>query len=161
MNSGLLGVARGRLYAAPVADGDIRDRDWFAGRLADGATMTAIAAEAGVSRQTAHTWRGRHGLDSPNTKTRPTPARLQRLYDRYGSSARVATELGVSTDTARRWLIAAGVELAAAGRPAARLDLDDIRRRRAAGATLTELAADAGVSLETLRRHLAEPDDEH
>src|SRR5215213_2917694 len=135
-------VAAGPLYAAAVADG---------------ATVTAIAADAGVSRQTAHTWIGRHGLDSPNTKTRPTPARLQRLYDRHGSSARVATDLGVSTDTARRWLIAAGVELATAGRPAAHLDVDDLRRRRAAGATLNELAADAGVSLETLRRHLAEP----
>jgi hypothetical protein len=153
---GLVMAAVGPLYAAPVADGDIRDRDWFAARLADGATVTGIAAEAGVSRQTAHTWQSRHGLDSPNAKTRPTPARLQRLYDRYGSSARVATEIGVSTDTARRWLIAAGVELAPVGRPAAHLDVDALRSRRAAGATLNELAAEAGVSVETLRRHLAE-----
>ena len=38
-----------------------------------------------------------------------------------------------------------------------RLDVDALRRRRAAGTTLNELGAEAGVSVETLRRHLAEP----
>ena len=62
----------------------------------------------------------------------------------------------MSKDTARRWLIAAGVELAAAGGPRSQLDVEALRHRRHAGATLSELAAESGVSLETLRRHLAE-----
>src|SRR5215212_5099373 len=129
----LLSMLKRRLYAQRMGVGDIRNRDWVAAQLDDGATVTAIARDAGVSRQTARTWLARHRLDPiDRAKTRPTPARLTTLYQRYGSTTRVAAELGVSTDTARRWLIDAGVELAPAGRPRLQLDVEALRSRRRA-----------------------------
>lgn len=119
-----------------------------------GRTVTAIAAAAGVSRQTAHTWMAPHGLAVEPGPVRPTPAALRRLYAAESSTAAVARRLDVSDDTARRWLLAAGAELPAAGRPRARLDIAELRARRAEGATWRELADDAGVTVTTLRRRL-------
>ena len=45
----LLFTLKRRLYAHRMGVGDIRNRDWVAAQLADGATVTAIAHDAGVS----------------------------------------------------------------------------------------------------------------
>jgi transposase-like protein len=134
---------------------DIRSRQWVADRLAAGETVTAIAAAAGVSRQTAHTWIDRHGLHAtPKAKPRPPDGELLTLYGQHGSAAAVATVLGVSPDTARRWIIAAGGDLPPAGRRPASIDPAQLRRRRDDGATLAELSTEFGVSTETIRRRL-------
>jgi hypothetical protein len=141
-------------YARSVTGGDIRNRDWVAALLASQTTITAIAEAAEVSRQTARTWIVRHGLGKEPARTRPSPARLARLYDRHRATTRVAEDLGVSSDTARRWLIDAGIDLASAGRPRVVLDLEVLRVRQQSGETLRALAAEAGVSAQTLRRRL-------
>lgn len=137
----------------------IRDRAWVARQLAADASVTALAKQAGVSRQSAHTWLARHGLHGkPQAKRRPGPARLRTLYLRHGTVANVAKVLDVAPGTAHRWLIDAGVPLAAQRAPR-RLhrpdDLAELHRRRTAGATHAELAAQFGVSPSTIRRRLA------
>lgn len=148
---------RAGFYASGVIEASIRDREWVAAQIAEGTSVTALAEAAGVSRQTVYTWLARHGLDVGNTKARPSPDDLRSLYAEHGSVRRVAEHLDVGADTARRWLIDAKVELASVGRPASTLDLDELRRRRAAGASFAELAAGTGVDPETVRRHLADP----
>jgi transposase-like protein len=134
---------------------DIRKRAWLAERLGAGVTVTEIAAEAGVSRQTAHTWLHRHQLESvPKAKPRPMRDDLLALYALHGSAAGVADELGVGRDTARRWLIAAGADLGGVGRRPASLDVTVLLRRREEGASVVELAAEFGVAPETIRRRL-------
>ena len=146
------------LYADTPMDSPIRDRAWVAARLDAGETVTAIAAAARVSRQTAHTWIKRHGLHGhPQAKPRPSKRELAALYKRHRSAAKVAEELEVAPGTAHRWLIEAGVALPAPGPPRRTLDLAAARRRRAAGATYAELAAEFGVSPETIRSRLTGP----
>ena len=131
---------------------EISDRRWVQAQLEDGATVTAIADTASVSRQTAYTWIARHGLE-PNspTKPRPTAPELANLYRQLGSAGRVGDRLGVSRDTAQRWLHAAGVDLTAG------IDVDvDAARRRAEGATVRQIADEQNVAAETIRRRLAE-----
>lgn len=91
---------------------DIADRAWVAARIEAGATVTSIAAAAAVTRQTAYTWIARHRLEvEPRRKPRPEPQRLAAMYDEHRSARLVGEILDVSTDTARRWLHEAGVEL--------------------------------------------------
>ncbi len=148
------------LRSCVVASALIRDRAWVARRLEAGATVTAIAKEAGVSAQTAHTWLSRHGLHGqPRAKSRPTRKQLHTLYRQQGTIAGVAEVLDVAPGTAHRWLVDAGVELAAPGarrRLHRSSDLTLLTRWRAGGATLAELAEQFGVSSETIRRRLAE-----
>lgn len=148
------------LRSPSVSPGElISDRAWVAQRLGAGVSVSAIAKEAGVSRQTAHTWLARHGLrGQPQAKRRPGPTRLATLYQRHGSIAAVARALDVAPGTAHRWLIDAGVQLAAQRGPRRMRrpgDVARLRRRRAAGATVAELAAEFGVSQSTIRRRLA------
>lgn len=152
--SGVVRSLRSLVVAAPL----IRDRAWVVSRLDAGATVTAIAKEAGVSRQTAQTWLARHGVRGrPVAKRRPSATRLRALYAEHGTITAVAQVLDVAPSTAHRWLIDAGARLAAQG-PNRRLqrpsDLAELRHRRAAGATLDELAAHFGVSRSTIRRRL-------
>lgn len=144
----------------PVADSPIRDRTWVADRLADGATVTAIAQEAGVSRQTAQAWLARHGLRVPaRAKPRPPVSRLRALYERHGNVAAVAEALAVAPSTAHRWLIDAGIQFPGPGRKRRLADsreLTELRHRRKAGATHRELAEQFGVSVSTVRRRLEE-----
>ena len=139
-----------------MGSGDIRDRDWVEAQLAAGLTVVDLAAAAEVSRPTATNWIARHGLKAPTrTKPRPTDAQLAALYRRAGSVAGVAAELEVTPQTAHRWLHAAGVELA--GRHGRRrLDDAAIRRDRAAGVTIAELAKKHGVAQSTILRRLKE-----
>ena len=138
----------------------IEDRAWVAEQLASGATVTAIARDAGVSRQTAHTWVQRHGLAEPKAGTdRPTPARLRALYRRHRSVSGVGDELGVTPSTAHRWLIAAGVEVAGRGKPRrARPSHDELRRLRAELGGSRALGEHLGVDGRTIRRWLADSD---
>lgn len=157
------GVTAAGFYArAAMAVPSVRDRSWVEGRLRQGATVTEIAADAAVSRQTAHTWLSRHGLHPPpRAKPRPSPARLRALYRRHESASSVAEVLEVSAGTAHRWLLDAAVKMAPAGRPRrprADVDVARLRRRRAGGATLKELAEEFGVSPETVRRRLDDTD---
>jgi transposase-like protein len=138
---------------------DIRSRDWAAKQLAAGERVTDIASRAGVSRQTVYTWISRHGLHAtPRAKQRPAGGELLGLYRTHGSAAAVAQVIDVSPDTARRWIIAAGGDLAPAGRRRAPIDVASLRTRRDDGATIAELAAELGVSSETVRRRLHEDD---
>jgi len=144
------------IYPGLMGAGSIHDRAWVAARLANGETVTAIARDAGVSRQTAHAWIARHRLSrTPTVKARPSRLVLARLYREHRSVAKTAAMLEVSAETARRWLIDAGIDLAQPGRPSVTIDkVAELRRRRAAGATYQALAAEYGVPLETLRRRL-------
>ncbi|CAN5853019.1 MAG: hypothetical protein ACR2HP_08685 [Ilumatobacteraceae bacterium] len=138
-----------------MGDRSISDREWVASRLGAGATITELAGEAGVSRQTAHTWLARHGMRGlSKAKERPPDSRLRELYEEHRTINAVAQIIGVATGTAHRWLIDAGVELASPGRAKRELDVAALRARRASGATFNELAADCGVSSETIRRRL-------
>ncbi len=132
---------------------DIADRRWVQDRLDAGATVTALAADAKVSRQTVYTWLSRHGL-TPNSpvKPRPEPDVLAALYATHRSARLVAEQLGVSRDTAQRWLHAAGVTLDVS----VEVDVEDARRRRGEGATLQQIAAEQGVAAETIRRRIDE-----
>ena len=97
----------------------IRDPRWVSDRLASGCSVGMIAREAGVSRQTAHTWIARHGLPA-RTRPRPAAHQLHALYEAQGSVAGVAHELGdLPLATVHRWLAAAGVVLRRRGAPAA------------------------------------------
>jgi transposase-like protein len=96
----------------------IRDRAWVQARLNEGATVVALAAAAGVSRQTASTWLRRHRLQvAPRRHVRPAPATLNQLYQAHGSVVAVATSLCVAPATAHRWLIDADVTLRPPGGP--------------------------------------------
>ena len=94
----------------------IRDAEWVGARLVAGDTVTEIAAAAGVSRQTAHTWIHRHRLPA-RTRRRPSDNSLRDLYTTCGSIVSVAAQLDAPTATVHRWLIAAGVELRRPGAP--------------------------------------------
>ena len=91
---------------------DIADRAWISSRIEACETVTSIASEAAVTRQTAYTWIARHRLEvAPRRKPRPDPDRLAAMYDEHRSTRLVGEELDVSTETARRRLHEAGVEL--------------------------------------------------
>ncbi len=87
----------------------------------------------------------------------PPDPRLRELYDRTQSVPATARELGVAYETARRWLLAAGVELRAKGRPskaAAMLSITEITRRYAAGEGIAVIGHSFGVSPTTVRKRL-------
>lgn len=136
---------------------DVRDRDWVAGRLDAGDTITSIAEQSGVSRQTASTWVGRHGLSpTAHHDSRPTPEQLAADYERVGSLRPLAAEYDISHTALRTWLFQAGVEMAepsvSGGRHRADLDADEIRKLRADGWTWKKIADHFGVAYETVRR---------
>jgi predicted ArsR family transcriptional regulator len=88
---------------------------------------------------------------------RPSPAQLRSLYRTAGSVPAVAEELGVAYETARQWLLEAGVELKRKGRPspkAASLDPTELVDRYRAGGSLAAIGHDLGVSPTTIRKRL-------
>src|SRR5262245_4210925 len=90
---------------------------------------------------------------------RPTPRELQRLYRRLGSVPACASELGVAFETARRWLLAADVDLKPKGRPsaaAAKLKTSLLIRRYEQGESIASIGATLGVSPTTVRKRLLE-----
>lgn len=136
---------------------DVRDRDWVAARLDAGDTITAIAEQAGVSRQTASTWVGRHGLSTTTRHdSRPSPEQLASDYQRVGSIRPLAAEYEISPAAMRTWLFQAGVEMAepsvSGGRRRADIDVDEIHRLREEDWTWQKIADHFGVAYETVRR---------
>ena len=79
--------------------------------------------------------------------------------DRLPPTRALATELGVAYETARQWLLAAGIELRPKGRPstrAAELDIRQITARYKRGESIATLGKDLGVSPTTVRSRLLE-----
>lgn len=141
----------------------IEDREWVAQRLNEGGSVTAIADLAGVSRQTAHTWVRRHGLTpNPRGRQRPSPAQLQADYEEAGSVSELASRYGIPRGTVQMWLRESGADTSAGrqrtGRPAVAIDTDAVSARRERGDTWHAIAADLGVSVQTLRRRLSPPE---
>ncbi len=88
---------------------------------------------------------------------RPSSAELKSLYRTTGSVPAVAAELGVAYETARQWLLEAGVKLKAKGRPsvrAASLDQPTLIERYAGGESIASIGHDLGVSPTTVRNRL-------
>ncbi|HWL44578.1 MAG TPA: hypothetical protein VNQ73_16680 [Ilumatobacter sp.] len=138
----------------------IEDRDWCEARLAAGDTVAALGTAAGVSRQTANAWLKRHGLQaSRGQRPRPAPEQMASDYERTRSMRRLADEYGISPAVMRTWLFEAGIEpLGTAGRPrVATIDPELVVKRRQRGDTWAAIAADLGVSVDTLRRRVADP----
>jgi hypothetical protein len=94
-----------------------------------------------------------------NVSQRPATRVLASSYRRLGSVPAVADELGVAFETARRWLIAADVELQPKGRPsksASRLNPAVLATRYKAGESIATIGAACGVSPATVRARLIE-----
>lgn len=123
----------------------INDKQWLAAQLDARVPVRDIANAAGVSRQTVYAWIKRHRL----ARTRPTDDEVAAAYEQCRTTAELGAHFEVSAETARRWLIAAGID-----RRRARLDVDEVRRKRSAGATIAQLADEYGVGNDTIRRRL-------
>src|SRR5262249_53715805 len=137
----------------PITSGrTLRDRGWVEARLAGGAKIGEIARECEVSTATVRSWLRRHRLELPSQ--RPTPKRLAEQYRALGSVNALAVDLAVAPETARRWLIDAGIELRPPGRPRGRrsidVDVGDLRRRRAEGESLRTIAQAVGIDWRTV-----------
>jgi hypothetical protein len=88
---------------------------------------------------------------------RPSSTELKTMYGTVGSVPAVAAELGVAYETARQWLLEAGVEMKAKGRPSARaasLDEAALVERYNAGESIATIGHDLGVSPTTVRKRL-------
>jgi hypothetical protein len=88
---------------------------------------------------------------------RPSSTELKTMYRTVGSVPTVAAELGVAYETARQWLLEAGVEMKAKGRPSARaasLDEAALVERYNAGESIATIGHDLGVSPTTVRKRL-------
>lgn len=119
--------------------------------LKSGRTPREIADEAGCSENTVRDQMARCGL----LATKGAPSGIDEDYSKLGSITAVAELHGVSFATARRWLLSTGVKLHEAHRPQDReLDLEKAARRYASGETLAAIAAEADVSINTLKRRL-------
>jgi len=129
----------------------IDSREWLVAKLDSSATISEIATAAGVSRQSVYKWIERHDLPiGPRQKLRPSPEELATLYNECRSTKGLGEQLGIAKETARRWLVDAGIERGWD------LDLDanEVRRKRRDGATIAELAAEYRVGIDTIRRRL-------
>jgi uncharacterized protein (DUF433 family) len=90
---------------------------------------------------------------------RPTKRQLAASYHRLGSVPALAIELGVAFETARRWLVDAGVQLQQKGRPSARareLNTRALAKRYKAGESIATIGSAYGVSPATVRARLIE-----
>jgi transposase-like protein len=130
--------------------GGIGDKAWLTSQLDRGVPIRRIALVAGVSRPTVYAWIERHEIiRTPDTRVRPSPVELALAYDRCRTTRELGERFDVSPETARRWLIAAGI-----ARRRARVDVEELRRKRAAGATVAQLATEYRVGNDTVRRRL-------
>jgi transposase-like protein len=88
---------------------------------------------------------------------RPDNSELGAMYRESGSVPAVAAKLGVAFETARRWLLEAGVELRPKGRPSAtadRLNPTELAARYQSGESIAQLGRRYGVSPATIRSRL-------
>ena len=116
-----------------------------------GRTPKETAAAVGCSENTVRDQLARHGL----LDVEGTPKSLVRDYAKHGSITAVANTHDVSFSTARRWLLAAGVEINDAHRPTnAGLDVGRAAARYETGESLAAIAAEAGIGVNTLKRRL-------
>jgi len=116
-----------------------------------GRTPKETAAAAGCSENTVRDQLARHGL----LDIGGAPKSLVRDYAKHGSITAVADIHGVSFSTARRWLLAAGVEINEAHRPThTGLDVGRAAARYETGESLAAIAAEAGIGVNTLKRRL-------
>jgi transposase-like protein len=79
------------------------------------------------------------------------------MYERAETVTGVAVELNVAFETARRWLLAAGVQLLPKGRPSAsarQLDVGELAKRYSTGESIAQLGRRYGVSPATVRSRL-------
>ena len=89
----------------------------------------------------------------------PAKGALASSYRRLGSVPAVAREFGVAFETARRGLLAAGIELRPKGLPsesADRLKLTIITKRYESGDSIATIGTEFGVSPATVRARLIE-----
>jgi transposase-like protein len=76
-------------------------------------------------------------------------------YDRTRSIRALAGEYGISPAVMRTWLFEAGIDpLGIPGRPRVEVDVGLVRERRGRGDTWSQIAADLGVGVDTLRRRV-------
>ena len=116
-----------------------------------GRTPKETAASVGCSENTVRDQLARHGL----LDIGGAPKSLVRDYTKHGSITAVAGLHGVSFSTARRWLLAAGVEINEAHRPTnTGLDVGRAAARYDGGESLATIADDAGIGVNTLKRRL-------
>ena len=116
-----------------------------------GRTPKETAASVGCSENTVRDQLARHGL----LDIGGAPKSLVRDYANHGSITAVAGIHGVSFSTARRWLLAAGVEINEAHRPTSTgLDVGRAAARYERGESLATIANDAGIGVNTLKRRL-------
>jgi transposase-like protein len=90
---------------------------------------------------------------------RPTARELASIYRRAGSVTGVAAQLGVAYETARRWLVDAGVTLRTRGRPSPGADaapVDEIVERYRKGESFAAIASLLDVSPNTVRNRVIE-----
>lgn len=139
----------------------IDDRDWCAQRLGAGDTVAAIGAAAGVSRQTASVWLKRHQLQANHRpRVRPSVEQMSADYDRTRSIRTLAGEYRISPAVMRTWLFEAGIDpLGTPGRPRIEVDVGLVRERRGRGDTWSQIAADLGIGVDTLRRRVDDAAD--
>ena len=116
-----------------------------------GRTPKETAASVGCSENTVRDQLARHGL----LDIGGAPKSLVRDYAKHGSITAVADLHGVAFSTARRWLLAAGVEINDAHRPTnAGLDVERAAVRYEGGESLATIAGDSGIGVNTLKRRL-------
>ena len=116
-----------------------------------GRTPKETAAAVGCSENTVRDQLARHGLLDIDG----APKSLVRDYTKRGSITAVADIHGVSFSTARRWLLAAGVEINDAHRPTnTGLDVGRAALRYEGGESLAAIAGEAGIGVNTLKRRL-------
>jgi transposase-like protein len=87
----------------------------------------------------------------------PSKREVAAAYRRLGSIPALAASYGVAFETARRWLIDAGIERQPKGRPssnAQRLDNGELERRYRDGQSIASLGRRFGVSPATVRSRL-------
>ena len=116
-----------------------------------GRTPKETAAAVGCSENTVRDQLARHGL----LDIGGAPKSLARDYAKQGSITGVAELHAVSFSTARRWLLAAGVEINDAHRPTnTGLDVGRAAARYETGESLATIATEAGIGVNTLKRRL-------
>jgi predicted transcriptional regulator len=119
--------------------------------LKAGRTPKDVAASVGCSENTVRDHLARHGLLDVDG----APKSLVRDYTKYGSITALADLHGVSFSTARRWLLAAGIEINKAHRPThTGLDVSRAAARYESGESLATIAGEADIGINTLKRRL-------
>ena len=114
-----------------------------------GRTPKATAASVGCSENTIREQPARHGLLDVDG----APKSLARGYAKLGSITAVADLYEVSFSTARRWLLAAGVEIKDARRPTnTGLEIGRAAARYETGESIATIAAEVGIGVKTLKR---------